>query len=143
MEALHDLFATDETVRKLLLSFVALHLEQVTQNALCNGIHSIEQRLSKWLLLMRDRIGDDTLHLTHEFLAQMLGIRRSGVTVAVGMLTDYGLIEHARNRIILLNRSAVKERACDCYNELAGALETYNAQLQDRPRLLRQERESS
>src|SRR5687768_17490500 len=101
--------------RALLLGYVAAHMEQVAQNALCNGIHTIEQRLSKWLLIMRDRVGSDTLHLTHEFLAQMLGIRRSGVTVAVGTLTDAGLIEHARNRIVLLKPSAIEKRACDCY----------------------------
>lgn len=61
----------------------------------------------------------------------MLGIRRSGVTVALGMLTDYGLIEHARNRIVVLKPSAIKLRACDCYATIAAALQAFNAQLQN------------
>lgn len=138
LAALRDLLASDETVRRLLLAYVSVHMEQVTQNALCNGLHTIEQRLAKWLLIMRDRVRDDTLHLTHDFLAQMLGIRRSGVTIAVGMLSDYGLIEHARNRIVLLKRSAIQERACDCYTEIAAVLESFSAQLQAGPRRLRQ-----
>ena len=137
--ALRNLLTSDENARTLLLGFVCAHIEQVTQNALCNGVHTIEQRLAKWLLLMRDRIHDDTLHLTHEFLAQMLGTRRSGVTVAINMLNDYGLIEHARNRIVLLKRAAIQERACDCYTEISSVLESFGAQLQRRPHLVRDE----
>lgn len=142
LDALRDLLGSDQTVRTLLLHYVSVHIEQVTQNAVCNGLHTVEQRLSKWLLLMRDRVGDDTLHLTHDFLAQMLGIRRSGVTVAVGSLTDFGLIEHSRNRIVVLKPSAIKERACDCYTEITAALESFNAQLQSGPRRLRQDEKS-
>lgn len=139
LAALRDCLTSDENARTLLLGYVSVHMEQVTQNALCNGIHTIEQRLAKWLLIMRDRTHDDTLHLTHEFLAQMLGTRRSGVTVAINLLSDYGLIEHARNRIVLLKRAAIQERACDCYTEIAGVLQSFNAQLQSRPQLVRNE----
>jgi len=131
LAALRDLVAADEMARTLLLGYVAAHVEQVAQNALCNGIHTIEQRLAKWLLIMRDRVGSDTLHLTHEFLAQMLGIRRSGVTVAVGALTDHGLIAHGRNRIVLQKPSAIKSRSCDCYTAIAEVLESFDAQLQN------------
>jgi CRP-like cAMP-binding protein len=140
LAALRDLAASDQTARELLLAYVAAHMEQVAQNALCNGIHTIQQRLSKWLLIMRDRVGSDTLHLTHEFLAQMLGIRRSGVTVAVGTLTDAGLIEHARNRIVLLKPSAIEKRACDCYTTIAAVLESFNAQLEN-PRSSKSDRD--
>jgi CRP-like cAMP-binding protein len=129
LAALRDVLGSDQAARNLLLGYVSVHLEQVTQNALCNGIHTIEQRLSKWLLIMRDRVGNDTLHLKHEFLAHMLGIRRSGVTVAVGKLTDCGLIEHARNKIVLLKPSAIEERACDCYAAITDVHEAFNARL--------------
>jgi CRP-like cAMP-binding protein len=131
LAALRELAAADAPARTLLLAYVAAHMEQVTQNALCNGIHTIEQRLAKWLLIMRDRVGADTLQLTHEFLAQMLGIRRSGVTVAVGALTDYGLIEHSRNKIVLLKPSAIQSRACDCYTAIASVFEAFDAHLRN------------
>jgi CRP-like cAMP-binding protein len=129
LAALRDLLGSDQAVRTFLLSYVSFHIEQVAQNALCNGVHAIEQRLAKWLLIMRDRAGKDTLHLTHEFLAQMLGIRRSGVTVALGILGDHALIEHARNRIVLLDPAAIEERACDCYSEMASVLASFFAKL--------------
>lgn len=134
LAALRDLVASNKDARTLLLGYVAAHMEQVTQNALCNGIHTIEQRLAKWLLIMRDRVGSDTLHLTHEFLAQMLGIRRAGVTVAVGALSDGGFIEHTRGRIVLLKPEAIVRRACDCYTTITAVLESFDAQLQN-PRL--------
>jgi Mn-dependent DtxR family transcriptional regulator len=88
---------------------------------------------------MRDRVHEDTLHLTHEFLAQMLGIRRSGVTTAVGSLSEYGLVEHSRNRIVLLKRAGLQERACDCYKEMAAIVESFRAAVQIRPQLVRDE----
>ena len=129
LPSLRGLLASDASARTLLLGYTSVHLEQITQNALCNGVHNIEQRLSKWLLIMRDRVGADTLHLTHEFLAQMLGIRRSGVTVAVGLLSDFGLIEHGRNRIVLRKPAAIEERACGCYGEITDVIDEFNAQL--------------
>lgn len=139
LAAVRDCLASDESARTLLLGYVSLHMEQVTQTALCNGLHTIEQRLAKWLLLMRDRVHDDTLTLTHEFLAQMLGTRRSGVTVAINGFSDYGLIEHSPNRIVLVKRAAVQERACDCYKEIASVLQSFGAQLQGRRQLVRNE----
>jgi CRP-like cAMP-binding protein len=133
VDRVREVIGSDARCRALLLSYVSVHLDQVTQNAVCNGLHNIEQRLSKWLLLMRDRVGSDTLNLTHEFLAQMLGIRRSGVTTAVGMLSEYGLIEHARNRIVLLKRPAIEERACGCYREIRAAVEAFDGQLRGDP----------
>ena len=69
----------------------------------------------------------------------MLGTRRSGVTVAINLLNDYGLIEHARNRIVLLKRAAIQERACDCYTEISTVVQAFDAQLRSRPQLARKE----
>jgi CRP-like cAMP-binding protein len=121
LERLRQVLSDDGVTRARLLAWVSTHLEMVTQNALCNATHGVEERLCKWLLIMRSRVGADTLTLTHEFLAHMLGVRRSGVTVAVGMLTDLGLIEHARNRIVITKPSAVEARSCGCYDEISRA----------------------
>lgn len=129
LTALREVFGADAPTRELLLLYTSVHMDQVTQNTLCNGLHSIEQRLAKWLLIMRDRSGSDELHLTHELLSHMLGIRRAGVTVAVGTLADYGLVEHTRNRILILKPAAVAERACDCYRAISGFLEGFRAHL--------------
>jgi len=112
--------AINESFRSQLLRYAAAFMEQLSQNSVCNRLHSIEQRLAKWLLVMRDRTTGDDLQLTHEFLAHMLGIRRSGVSIAVGELTGEGLIQHARSKVTLLDRDGLQERACEC----AGILQT-------------------
>lgn len=104
--------------RDSVLRYTSLFLDQVTQNLVCNRLHSIEQRLSKWLLVMSDRAGSDELHLTQEFLSHMLGVHRPGVSLAVSALEDEGLIRHRRTWIELANRDRVAERSCECYQVL-------------------------
>jgi CRP-like cAMP-binding protein len=113
-ERLRTEMATNEGLRNQLLRYAAAFMAQLSQNSVCNRLHSIEQRLAKWLLIMRDRTNSDDLHLTHEFLAHMLGIRRSGVSIAVGELSGGGLIRHARGRVTIMNLEALQERACEC-----------------------------
>jgi CRP-like cAMP-binding protein len=88
---------------------------QVAQIAACNRLHDIEQRLARWLLMCQDRIGSETLLVTHEFLAQMLGTGRPSVSLAAGMLQGYGLIENIRGTITILNRPGLENAACECY----------------------------
>jgi CRP-like cAMP-binding protein len=88
---------------------------QSTQLAACNRLHDVEERLARWLLMSRDRIGSDALPLTQEFLAQMLGTRRASVTGAAGFLQKAGSIEYSRGRVRILNREKLEESACDCY----------------------------
>jgi CRP-like cAMP-binding protein len=104
-----------EPVRELLLNFAGGFLSQVSQHATCNRMHSIEQRLAKWLLTVRDRTATDELELTHEFLSHMLGTRRAGATVAVGALALDGLVDHGRGRLRILDRDGLEERTCECY----------------------------
>jgi CRP-like cAMP-binding protein len=88
---------------------------QSTQLAACNRLHDVEERLARWLLMSHDRIGSKTLPLTQEFLAQMLGTRRSTVSVAAGVLQKAGMISYTRGHVTILNKSRLEEAACDCY----------------------------
>ncbi|HEX2059920.1 MAG TPA: Crp/Fnr family transcriptional regulator [Thermoanaerobaculia bacterium] len=109
--------AMDESppVRELVLAFAGGFMAQVSQHATCNRVHTIEQRLAKWLLAVRDRIGTDELELTHDFLSHMLGTRRAGATVAVGSLALDGLIEQNRGSVTIVDRDGLAERSCECY----------------------------
>ncbi len=88
---------------------------QSTQLAACNRLHDVEARLARWLLMSHDRIGAKTLPLTQEFLAQMLGTRRSTVSVAAGILQKAGMISYTRGNVTILNKSKLENAACDCY----------------------------
>lgn len=102
-----------------LQSFVLLYArfltKQTMQTATCNSRHALEERLARWLLVCHDRVAGDELRLTQEFIAQMLGVRRSGVTVTAGLLQAAGLIEYRRGQITIVNRSGLEQRACECY----------------------------
>ncbi len=111
---LRDEMTRNQQIRALILSYAASFYEQVSQNVVCNRLHTIEQRLSKWLLMVRDRTTSDDLHLTHDFLSHMLGIRRSGVTIAIGAFSLDGLIKSARNRITVRDREGLEARSCQC-----------------------------
>ncbi|HYK50640.1 MAG TPA: Crp/Fnr family transcriptional regulator [Terriglobales bacterium] len=88
---------------------------QTTQIAACNRLHDVEERLARWILMTQDRIGSDQLPLTQEFLSQMLGTRRSSVTVAAGILQKAGLISYTRGKVTIKDRRKLEEAACDCY----------------------------
>jgi CRP-like cAMP-binding protein len=101
--------------QRLVHAFAYLQLVQITQSVLCNRMHEVEQRLARWLLSSADRMESDFLHLTQEFLSQMLGVQRSTVTVAAGELQRAGLIGYSRGRIHILDRAGLTGRACECY----------------------------
>lgn len=124
---LREQFRKDERFRDLLLSFTSLFLHQVTQNLLCNRLHAIEQRLAKWLLITRDRIDTDELHLTQAFLSHMLGVHRPGVSIAVTALENDGVIGHSRNYIRIRDRAGLLVRSCECYVPLHAGLERFVA----------------
>ncbi|HEX8616246.1 MAG TPA: Crp/Fnr family transcriptional regulator [Thermoanaerobaculia bacterium] len=120
-----ELFHSHEPFRNAILAYTSVLLDQVTQNLLCNRLHSIEQRLAKWLLLMRDRVRKDELHLTQEFLSYMLGVHRPGVSIAMQALEADGLIRHRRNSVELRDPAGVIARSCECYRPLHEKLRTF------------------
>lgn len=92
--------------------------EMVSQSAACNRLHVIEERCARWLLMTHDRVGRDKFDLTQVFLAQMLGVRRPGVTVAMGMLEKQGLIGHSRASVSIVDRQGLEAAACECYRSI-------------------------
>ena len=82
---------------------------------MCNRLHSIEQRLARWLLMIRDRLPSGEVHMTHEFLAHVLGVRREGVTLAAHRLQETGLIRYHHGHITILDRKGLEAAACECY----------------------------
>ena len=88
---------------------------QTAQNAGCNRLHPLAGRLARWLLMCQDRAQTDELPLTHEFLSAMLGVRRAGVTEAVGALQREGLVGNARGRVIILDAPGLGRVSCECY----------------------------
>jgi CRP-like cAMP-binding protein len=101
---------------------------QVSQIAACNRLHEIEQRLARWLLMTQDRVRTDVLPLTHDFLAQMLGVNRSTVTICAGMLQEAGLIEYRRGKVHVLDRGRLEEASCECYETMKQQLLTWDAE---------------
>jgi CRP-like cAMP-binding protein len=93
-------------------------IETISQSAACNRVHVIEERCARWLLMSHDRVASDEIPLTQEFLAQMLGVRRPGVTVAIGILERAGLISHARGRIQVIDRAGLEAASCECYQAI-------------------------
>jgi CRP-like cAMP-binding protein len=101
----------------LLRYFDAFHT-QVSLTAACNGRHQIEQRLARWILMTHDRVDGDSFQMTQEFLSHMIGVRRPGVTLAVGVLQRAGLVRHGRGMMEVLDRPGLEAVSCECY-ELA------------------------
>jgi CRP-like cAMP-binding protein len=112
---LREQFVKGGTLQRLVHTFAYLQLVQVTQSVLCNRMHEVEARLARWLLTSADRMESESLNLTQEFLAQMLGVQRSTVTVAAGELQRAGLIGYSRGKIHILDRSRLTATACECY----------------------------
>jgi CRP-like cAMP-binding protein len=102
-------------LRHYLQRYMHGFMVQTAQTAVCNRLHSIEERLSRWLLTCRDRTGSDELRLTHEFLGQMLGAPRSTVTLAAGILQRAGLIDYARGDVTIKNQAELAKVTCECY----------------------------
>jgi CRP-like cAMP-binding protein len=103
------------TLERKLQQFSQIMTMEVTQIAACNRLHEVEERLGRWLLMCADRVGTSSLPLTQELLAQMLGTRRSSVTVAAGILQKAGLITYTRGHVSIVNRPKLEAAACECY----------------------------
>ncbi|WP_121968293.1 Crp/Fnr family transcriptional regulator [Leptolyngbya sp. BC1307] len=114
-EPLLEEFNRGDELNKLVFRYMQAIFTQVAQNAMCNRQHTTEERLARWLLSVQDSVQQDELTLTHEFVAKMLGIRRSSVTVSAGILQQAGMIRYTRGRLSILDRPRLEDTACECY----------------------------
>jgi CRP-like cAMP-binding protein len=114
-EQLKEEFERPGQLRNHLQRYIQAFSVLVAQTAACNRLHTIEERLSRWLLSCHDRIGSDQLHLTHDFLGQMLGSPRSTVTLAAGLLQRAGMIQYSRGVVTVRDRIGLEGTACECY----------------------------
>jgi len=118
-EALRE-FKLGGAFQAAILAFVHRLMIQVSQTAVCNALHMLEERLARWLLMCRDRSRNDTLHLTQQFLSLMVGTTRASVTLAAIALQDLGYIKYSRGTITILDKPALIEFSCDCYKVVSG-----------------------
>ena len=130
-QVLKEFFAEGGALQLILLKFTQALITQISQTAVCNLHHSVDQQLCRWLLLSLDRLGGNKLQMTHELIANMLGVRRQGVTASAGKLEREGLISYRRGLITVLDRPGIEQRVCECYavvkNETERLLPELNA----------------
>src|SRR4051812_33375399 len=115
-DAIKQLFMESEAAQRVLLGYYRALITQISQRAVCNGRHTILQRLACWLLMLHDRVGTDQIRLTQEEMAGKLGVRRAGVTQAARVLLTSGAVNYNHGRINVLDRSIIELIACECYN---------------------------
>ncbi len=108
-------FARGGAFQLSLLRYTQALMTQISQTAVCNRLHSVEQQLCRWLLLSHDRLRSDKLVMTHDLIANMLGVRREGITMAAQKLQEQGLISYVRGTITMLDRQGLEEAVCECY----------------------------
>ncbi len=117
-KALRDSLDALPVLRRLLFGALEVSMAQVAQTAACNSQHRLSQRLARWLLMVHDRLDGDELALTHEFLATMLGVRRSGVSDVLASSQAAGLVRQGRGRVIICDRPGLEAAACGCYGRV-------------------------
>ena len=123
IQTLADAAQESASLRGLLLGYVRYFLIQVLQSVACNGLHSVQERFARWLLMAHDRAGTDSFRLTQEFLADLLGIHRPSVTIVARTLQSAGLISYSRGLITITDRQGLEEATCECYDMVRQALQ--------------------
>ncbi len=114
-DAFRELVEERPAVRRVLLRYVQYSLDLASQSVACNRLHTLDERCARWLLMVHDRVDGDAFEITHEFLAQMLGVRRAGVSVAMGALQGEGIVRYARGHVTVLDRARLEASSCACY----------------------------
>ncbi len=110
-----DIVTPGSPLHDLLQRYTQALFNQIAQGSACNSLHSVEERMCRWLLMTQDRVGQDEFPLTQEFLGQMLAVRRPTVSMAASILQKAGLICYSRGKITILNREGLKDSCCECY----------------------------
>ena len=121
--------AASATLHRLLHVYTEVLLRQTVQTSACNRHHSAEARLTRWLLLTQDHVGADYLPLTHEVLADILGVRRATITLAARALQEAGLIRYQRGSVTIVDRAGLEAVACECYGVIRAAYARLGEQL--------------
>lgn len=122
-EILQEEMAQSGPIRNLMRGFTHFTFGKLAQTAACNCLHSLEERCCRWLLMAHDSARADTFPLTHEFLAMMLGVQRSGVSLAAGVLQKAGLINYLRGHVTVTDRLGLEAAACECYGTIRAQLD--------------------
>lgn len=112
---LNDEFSLGGTFQKVLLRYTQSLMTQISQTAVCNRLHPVQKQLCRWLLINHDLLQTNKLIMTHDLIANMLGVRREGVSIAAGQLQELGLISYVRGTITILDRDGLLANACECY----------------------------
>src|SRR5213078_1216189 len=115
-KVLQNEFAQGRRFQYLLLRYTQALIAQISQTAVCNRLHSVDQQLCRWLLLSHDRLDSDRLVMTHDLISNMLGVRREGITIAAQKLAQNGLIKNVRGAITVLDRHGLERAVCECYS---------------------------
>jgi CRP-like cAMP-binding protein len=110
-----EISAGDGILRRVVAKYAHALINQVSQSVACNHLHTVEQRLARWLLMTHDRVGKDEFPVTQEFIAQMLGVRRPSVTIAAGLLEKAKLIGYKRGHVTVIDRQGLEAATCECY----------------------------
>jgi len=118
VELFLELVEKHEPLRRKIHNYTQLILESIAQSSACNRYRSIHQRCARWLLICEDRVRSKRFNLTQEYLAEMIGVRRPGVTVAARALKEVGLIKYSRGRVEILDRQGLERAACECYRRI-------------------------
>jgi len=117
-DVLREEVSRDSPLRRLLVLYHTAFLAQVSQAVACNGLHSVEKRMCRWLLMTQDRAHSEVFPMTHEFLAAMLGVRRSTVSEVLGPFQEKGLIRYGRGRFTVLDWEGLEAGSCECYQRI-------------------------
>jgi len=139
LDRLHEVISQRPNIRQLVLHFTEAMMARVLQNVACNAVHSVEARCCRWILSMHDRLDRDTVPLTHEFLAEMLGVQRSTVSTITRTLQSAGLIRQGRGVITITDRGGLEGASCECYGTVRHSFErllphTYRTDTTIKPR---------
>lgn len=125
--AFDEEFNRGERLHQLVLNRIEARMTETAQTALCNQMHSIEQRLARWLLILADRLHAEKFNITHDHLANMIGVRRAGITDAMGNLRDAAMIESVRGTVTILDRRKMEAQACECYAIIKEAIDNFSS----------------
>lgn len=127
-ESAREAFRRFPAFQQKTLRYTRMLMSLISLTLACNTLHTVEERLARWLLMCRHRVGSDTLPLTQEFLSHMLGVRRSGVTVAVGIIQRAGLIKHSRGVITVVDAEGLREASCECIKAMSDEYDLFLAE---------------